>query len=375
MRTRLITTLSFFVVSLFYFPTIINAQQYSGYPKNISRTLQYYTWVQNPKEPASFKPVKNYSRNDIVNGMNCLQSSVISRIGQLSVYNGDVTEISNISARVAYQWDFSGIMNPNAVVTGVRLEIWYLGDGGCNVSVRQLDTYEYDLDAAGRWSAIKSGTEYTDFISIKNQYPPSNYIYLDLPVSNKICEDLSDAIRAGAKYSLALMVEGDEEWPDMEQILTGSIQTNNNNNGCEGLKLTINYKIPVNITVQNSFGAGRLLVDGDTVNSGTTFTWYSNESHTMKAFSQYLNNGKYYPLKSSGMWLKNGSQFSGSNINPLQVQTSENAVYQSCFELPDMPVTVNQTLSSGHNTTAKIGHWKNGPVFDEYNVPNQFIFQ
>ena len=163
------------------------AQQFSDYPNSLGMTGVYYTWVQDPKDSTSFKAVKNYSESFVID-LHHNTNIVGQDIGETAVGNTSIIGQFDFSARAAYQWDFSGIKKANPIVTGVRLEIWYLCpgvnggmSGGSTVDVKPLMTYQYNAGAQDRWTYIKNATKYTSFIDQTNQYPPSQYFHVDLP--------------------------------------------------------------------------------------------------------------------------------------------------------------------------------------------------
>ena len=81
------------------------------------------------------------------------------------------------------------------------------------------------------------------------------------------------------------MVEGDESWPNITTVGTGSMQVIQNGSGYQGIKLTVNYKVPINVTVQNGTpGNGdTVIVDGTFCTSPHSFNWLSGDQHKLLA--------------------------------------------------------------------------------------------
>ncbi len=351
------------------------AQQFSDYPNSLGMTGVYYTWVQDPKDSTSFKAVKNYSESFVID-LHHNTNIVGQDIGETAVGNTSIIGQFDFSARAAYQWDFSGIKKANPIVTGVRLEIWYLCpgvnggmSGGSTVDVKPLMTYQYNAGAQDRWTYIKNATKYTSFIDQTNQYPPSQYFHVDLPSTNQIYQDITQAIQAGTVFSIALMVEGDESWPNITTVGTGSMQVIQNGSGYQGIKLTVNYKVPINVTVQNGTpGNGdTVIVDGTFCTSPHSFNWLSGDQHKLLAKTVKTGSTIYSPIG----WTDKTANVPICNTTSAIVNPMKNTIYEANFSITGVADTITQKFSSGALTPVGIDSWDGNFTF--ISKPNPWI--
>ncbi len=236
----------------------VMAQQYSANNKSTKNTEMYYTWAYKDSANGTYVPVKNYADGG-------------GAVGEFNIGNpGNLfTGTFDYSGRTAYQWDFTNNKITNLTVTSVRLEFWYTGGSGYTIDVKKLLTYQYNLGASNRWAAIKSASNYSSFISTSGS--GTQYKYIDFAASNSICSDIAGVINAGSQFSIALMMEGDETWNDVNTPAVGSISLSQ-------VKLTVNYTIPISVTVQNGTpGNGdSVIVDGTKYASPSSFNWTSS---------------------------------------------------------------------------------------------------
>jgi hypothetical protein len=347
----------------------IKAQTYSDYPSELRRTERYGVWA--PDTGGVYTRVQRFNQYD--------GASIPAYTGRTNRGNEfKLDESFWYSSKMSYQWNFSSIGNPYASVVSVRIELWFISKTDkqnttdINIKIKPLTNDHWNDSPTDRWMAIKKASAYQSLVLPVPENTFATWPPIEFSGNDQICKDVEYALKAGTKFCIALMSEDDEDW----ESGTGSFRyiEPKQSSTIYGIRLTVNYKLPVSVTVQNSFGGGKLKVDSDTVASGRSFSWYTNETHTIKAFSQYESNGKYYPIKTTGVWQKNAIPFSDANplvLNPIL----ESATYTACFDLPSIPVVVTQELSNGLFTSAGIGHWTSGPNFNNWNVPKQFMFQ
>jgi hypothetical protein len=356
MKIKVRLLLMSMAISLFFFS--LGAQTFSDYSNERRRTEHYYIWV--PDTGGTYTRVqRNVQYDPILN-------STSAEIGRTRRgIESTPGEAHRYSSKMSYQWNFSSIANVNASVLSVRIELWFTSStdkpntSDISIQIKPLTNDRWNGTPDDRWAAIKNAAPYRTIIlpvprSLSEYWSP-----IDFTSSSSICTDIENAIKAGTKFCLAFMSSDDEDWASG----TGSyrsIELRQENQRKIGVKLTVNYKVPVSVTVKNSFDGGRIKIDNDTAASGAAFNWFSNETHTIKAFTQDID-GIHYPLKTTGIWMKNGTPYSDSN--PLTVATTESATYQACFDLSTKTVSVTQKFSSGSLTPVGADSWEGGPDF------------
>jgi hypothetical protein len=367
MKTRFIYIAKYFVVVSLCLLYKVTAQQFSDYPKNLGQTVQYYAWAADTIHGGS-KQVTYYTGTNITNiQRDCDDASAASVLGQTAI--GTPTDPRypfDFSARTAYQWDFSGIKTANPTISSVKLEIWYIANAGnMTVDVKQLPTFQYNMAMKDRWAAIKTATKYTSFINEQKLSFPAKYVSMDIPSTNQICQDIVLAIKAGALFSIGLMIEGDDYWPDVSHFGTGYMQTTQSTFGCQGVKLTVNYTIPISVTVQNGppVSGDSVIVDGTKYSSPHSFSWTSSGSHSLLARTEVIGSTTYTP---AGWTDLTTNTTYGDNPHPAA--PIQNTTYQANFSVSIVTATVNQKLST-NQTVDSIGHWEGGTDFTKYKAP------
>ncbi len=122
------------------------------------------------------------------------------------------------------------------------------------------------------------------------------------------------------------------------------------------LSLKVTYSLPTpavyEVIVHNSFGDGLLKVDGNTVNSGTSFSWEVNSQHTLEAFDQdYPQPNNYYRVFQD-KWIEGPNEFTQ---NPLTITITKDATYEADFlKRFDFEVTHLDFLNGGSGGSIKI---------------------
>jgi hypothetical protein len=270
----------------------IQQQQYQSYSSEIRRMGVYYV-------------PPNLNVNYVVNPLPSYGwESFAGRDDRVT----DDTWRKYESFRMSYRWDVSSI-HDSATIKSAKLEIWFDSKSDNTKSdsmrffVRSIsNTVWGGLNDTAHWNGLARGTVLARAGTPKNL--DNMIMERNYTEGSNFCKAIKQGL-AGNYFNLSVVAENDETWgTGMGTYHRISIYNGYMNQG-EGVRLTITYeldssKLKYNVTVRNSFNAGRLIVDNDTVNSGSTFNWTPSSSHTFKAFTQD-SGGKHYPLKSTDM--------------------------------------------------------------------------
>ncbi len=335
--------------------TLIEAQQYASYASTLRRTDKYY----------------DCHLLEIYYGGQDLDNTGIAFIGRV---DNNITNDCNISGnrsresfRMAYKWDVSAIPD-DATIKSASLEIWYTSasDNYTNVvfTMRKLSLSDFNVANQARWTAIGSGTTYaTQTVSLSGS---EQYVSVNLNASTA---DIKSSLTNGDYFIVGVKTEDDETWTAQSGIYR-YVQPKRSVYTTEGMKLTISYSIPVNVTVQNGFtgNGGSVTVDGNPWPSPKTFTsWQSGEAHTLFSTQQTVGNKRYTPQ--SPYWKNTGTGETFS-INPVTITIPVvTTTFEAQFGPPETQVTVQQKKSSGSLTTNGLGRW-NGTSFESYTNPS-----
>lgn len=99
------------------------------------------------------------------------------------------------------------------------------------------------------------------------------------------------------------------------------------------------------VTVQNSFGAGNVKVDGVTYASGTSFTWNSGTTHTLEAIN----------LQNSGGYIRHFNNWStGASTLSITINVSQNDVYTANFSKEFNIAFQNSLPGAGNGGVIKV---------------------
>lgn len=227
-------------------------------------------------------------------------------VGRYDGYEGEDT--FEDTYRMYFKFNLS-VIPANATVTNATLKIKIVG-GECTSCEGTVVFLPYDLGAFAqeRWDAIgNSETIYFENISYGELEELSSQDFTD------------DIISSLSESHINIGVHG----PETYDLTYGIVET---------MDLFVDYTVPTptyNITVENSFQGGDVIVDGQTVPSGTTFVWDENTLHTLQAFDQDWPEPNNYFRVFQDEWRKNG--VSHSTNNPLTITVTENATFRAEF--------------------------------------------
>ncbi len=215
--------------------------------------------------------------------------------------------------RTQYFFDLSQIPS-NATVGNAKLLIGYFEKvcGGCAARIVFLP---YGLNSGNPqdvWEAVGNGDMYFDNIS---------YGAVNIALSSQeFIDDIQNSLSHG-------------------HINIGALGLNENQNETHArlweTRLEVQYTIPggpvfYDITVKNSFEGGEVIVDSDTVPSGSVFTWEENSEHSLEAFNQNWPAPNNYYRVFQNEWQKDGASYSSNN--PILITVTEDAEYEAIFK-------------------------------------------
>jgi hypothetical protein len=163
------------------------------------------------------------------------------------------------------------------------------------------------------WTNIASGTTYFSDVSYSNP----NLSLTSATFNNAVANALANRI-------IYLGVMAQTENNDLTYATTN-------------FRLRIVYTPRITVTVRNSFGGGTVKVDGNTVSSGTQFSWLSGSCHTLEATNQPPNNFTTWFNVTTGQPIPG---------NPITVCPTANTTYQANFST-DVSVTIRNSFGGG----------------------------
>ena len=330
------------------------SEQYSGYPDEANCVFKYHKMVFVDTTGNKMTLVPYYSK------FKFNSASDDPLVGRVDTKDDG---FRYISYRLCFKWDLHKSVPKNAKVTGAFLEIWC-----SNVTTNRSNTNTVDLNAKVlsldnfttnyakvAYDAIKSGGSYfSHSIYVgKNKY--EKYDITEL-------KSFQNAIGDSVPFCMAFMTGDDEGYGegDYRYILLKREYVNSEK--VIKVRLTINYYIPFEVTVVNSFGAGKINVDGNpNVAHGTKFSWKSTDTppHTLLAYQQECDGKLYVP---SGTWT-NITKGQILNQNPITITEWKDATYQANYAVLFVIDTIKSIYSSGDLTPVGVASWEDGVGF------------
>ncbi len=191
-------------------------------------------------------------------------------------------------------------------------------------------------DPQATWQAV--GASNTTYYTVT--YDSVSFNFPD--TANTMKDDLADILATSDFFKIGI-ISNDENTDESQVLMTT-------------LSLKVTYSLPTpavyEVIVHNSFGDGLLKVDGNTVNSGTSFSWEVNSQHTLEAFDQdYPQPNNYYRVFQD-KWIEGPNEFTQ---NPLTITITKDATYEADFlKRFDFEVTHLDFLNGGSGGSIKI---------------------
>jgi len=262
---------------------------------------------------------------------------------------------SGVQIRYRTRYEFYLASVPyDARIDSVKIS-YNINNGGSSSNkarfVKLPDEYYGESDQWGRFTS--SGTVYASNLSYNQDYPDKKY--------SQLTADVTTAIQGDHFFCIGFMSENESTNGTYANVYISFI--------------TVYYSPKVTVTIQNSFGDGKVEIDGQLQDSPyASSTWYAGDSHNIRAYTQIIN-AITYPFPTPGTWknITTGEEKSQINNNtPISISPGDNCIWQANFNPATANIIVDQKLSSGAST-GSIGLWT-GANFTEYSVPKSFSF-
>ena len=262
---------------------------------------------------------------------------------------------SGVQIRYRTRYEFYLASVPyDARIDSVKIS-YNINNGGSSSNkarfVKLPDEYYGESDQWGRFTS--SGTVYASNLSYNQDYPDKKY--------SQLTADVTTAIQGDHFFCIGFMSENESTNGTYANVYISFI--------------TVYYSPKVIVTIQNSFGGGKVEIDGQLQDSPyASSTWYAGDSHNIRAYTQIIN-AITYPFPTPGTWknITTGEEKSQINNNtPISISPGDNCIWQANFNPATANIIVDQKLSSGAST-GSIGLWT-GANFTEYSVPKSFSF-
>ncbi|TAK57368.1 MAG: T9SS type A sorting domain-containing protein [Bacteroidetes bacterium] len=288
-------------------------------------------------------------------------SSTNEYVGRQEDYSSNINE----SFRMIYRWSINSIP-ANSKVTSATLRVSSIatsnkpGASCVDFKVMSFSNSNWNAQYQTMWDAISSGTNYGSVCE-----PTGSYSYHDFQFSegSDFCNNIESS--AGGYFDIALKTDDDESWGEGYGS-THVIDVRDNNGTGNFVHLTINYILPVQITLINSFGAGKINVDGDpNITSGSVLSWESGSSHTLTSYTQTVNGVNY---TTTNVWT-NVTTSETFQQNPITIQPTSNATYRAEFSAGTVSITVQNSFGGGY---VKVGD--DAQHLTQYDSPIAFAW-
>jgi len=262
---------------------------------------------------------------------------------------------SGVEIRYRTRYEFYLASVPyDARIDSVKIS-YNINNGGSSSNkarfVKLPDEYYGESDQWGRFTS--SGTVYASNLSYNQDYPDKKY--------SQLTADVTTAIQGDHFFCIGFMSENESTNGTYANVYISFI--------------TVYYSPKVIVTIQNSFGGGKVEIDGQLQDSPyTSSAWYAGDSHNIRAYTQKIN-AITYPFPTPGTWknVTTGEEKSQINNNtPISISPADNCIWQANFNPATANIIVDQKLISGAST-GSICLWT-GANFTEYPVPKSFSF-
>lgn len=261
------------------------------------------------------------------------------------------------------------------------IDVGYL-DGSLNES---KETYRTVLEFDLNWIDVNARIDNAYLIISMNQYIYSSYTmkirkYMHNPDSQSE-EEIWNSVNSSTTYYGSVRYDISDPLPENEDlknaidsvlsgdkilrigILSNKESSNQSHASVFEAKLHIDYSRKISVTVQNSFGKGKIKVDDTQYSHGKTFTdWYEGDEHKFENWDQSYD-GVNYVFQNKWTNVTTGQVYNG---NPAFISFSADATLRAEFK-QKIHITVKNRHNGGqlsvdgdtYDSGAEFDFWKN----------------
>ncbi len=261
------------------------------------------------------------------------------------------------SYRMVYAWDISSIPE-NAQIHGAQLTFDLRITSNADPEVVENIIYRVKANSPQpgetpeqQWVRIRTAPTFHERAFYPDQYGQNLIDSQSFSGSHAF----SDSIRARLSdglFSIAVMTSDDENW-GTGRGTRHFLNLRRDNLAVNAVELYIQWSPPAvhTVTVENSFGEGDVIVNGQAYPSGTQFQWEAGSSHTLEAneYHEFDDNG-FTRVHDFERWRKGEDDNFPEQQNPISIEIDGDDTYTARFKT-ELHVTSDYTVLSGQTLT------------------------